>query len=152
MYVLVRLRSGKSRCGFTLIELLVVIAIIAVLAAILFPVFTQARRKARQITCVSNLHQCSMALHMYQSDSDGLLPIQNMSALGGLSGLAPHPIIGSESGIWIGQTQPYLRNKSVMRCPDVDISRADTFNAKRYGVGFNAQLSGSTVKITHGGT
>ena len=58
--------------GFTLIELLVVIAIIAILAAILFPVFAQAREKARQASCVSNLKQLGVAMRMYQDDYDGV--------------------------------------------------------------------------------
>ena len=60
------------RTGFTLIELLVVIGIIAVLAAILFPVFAAARRSARQSACVSNLHQIGLALQMYRQDYEGL--------------------------------------------------------------------------------
>lgn len=57
--------STKRRTGFTLIELLVVIAIIAVLAAILFPVFAKAREKARQITCLSNMKELGLASQMY---------------------------------------------------------------------------------------
>ena len=64
----------KRRSGFTLIELLVVIAIIAILAAILFPVFAQAREKARQITCASNLKQIATAMHMYSQDFDERIP------------------------------------------------------------------------------
>src|SRR5438270_8287108 len=60
--------------GFTLIELLVVIAIIAIIAAILFPVFAQAREKARQATCVSNMKQIGTALTMYQQDYDETYP------------------------------------------------------------------------------
>ena len=63
-----------KRRGFTLIELLVVIAIIAILAAILFPVFAQAREKARAATCVSNLKQIGNAMMMYVQDYDERLP------------------------------------------------------------------------------
>jgi prepilin-type N-terminal cleavage/methylation domain-containing protein len=62
------------RRGFTLIELLVVIAIIAILAAILFPVFARAREKARQSTCLSNVKQISLGLVMYMQDYDDSLP------------------------------------------------------------------------------
>jgi len=64
----------RSRNGFTLIELLVVIAIIAILAAILFPVFARAREKARQTSCLSNLKQLSLAILMYAEDYDETLP------------------------------------------------------------------------------
>src|ERR1051326_5185091 len=64
-----------ARRGFTLIELLVVIAIIAILAAILFPVFAQAREKARQSTCQSNFKQIGMAVMMYLQDNDEMFPL-----------------------------------------------------------------------------
>src|SRR5437762_4120123 len=64
----------RRRVGFTLIELLVVIAIIAILAAILFPVFAQARSKARQATCISNLKQLGNAMLMYVQDFDETFP------------------------------------------------------------------------------
>jgi len=67
-------RSSSSRRGFTLIELLVVIAIIAILAAILFPVFAQARESARKASCTSNMKQVGMAVIMYVGDYDETLP------------------------------------------------------------------------------
>src|SRR5438105_1513752 len=71
-------RSMKSRrrAAFTLIELLVVIAIIAILAAILFPVFAQARENARQTACLSNAKQLGLALQMYTQDYDEVVPNQ----------------------------------------------------------------------------
>ena len=66
---------ARRRTGFTLIELLVVIAIIAILAAILFPVFAQAREKARQATCLSNNKQIALGIMMYAQDHDEMLPL-----------------------------------------------------------------------------
>ena len=67
-------RQPRANGGFTLIEMLVVIAIIAILAAILFPVFAQAREKARQITCTSNLKQFGLAILQYAQDNDESMP------------------------------------------------------------------------------
>src|SRR5262245_3304503 len=68
------MKRCRSRSAFTLIELLVVIAIIAILAAILFPVFAQAREKARQATCMSNLKQLGVGVMMYVQDYEGTYP------------------------------------------------------------------------------
>ena len=65
----------KSNKAFTLIELLVVIAIIAILAAILFPVFAQAREKARQTSCMSNERQLGLAVVQYVQDNDEMMPL-----------------------------------------------------------------------------
>ncbi len=83
------LPRGLYRVGFTLIELLVVIAIIAILAAILFPVFSQAREKARQITCVSNGKQVGLAFRMYVTDYDETYLLSIYS--GDISGWTWHP-------------------------------------------------------------
>ncbi|GAB4461972.1 MAG: hypothetical protein OHK0029_28090 [Armatimonadaceae bacterium] len=66
--------TRSTRSAFTLIELLVVIAIIAILAAILFPVFAQAREKARQTVCLSNMKQIGLAFMMYAQDHDEMFP------------------------------------------------------------------------------
>lgn len=94
--------SRKSFQGFTLIELLVVIAIIAILAAILFPVFAQAREKARQASCISNNKQVGLAILQYVQDYDESMP----------SGVY-QPGLG-----WMGQTYPYMKNAQVYKCPD----------------------------------
>ena len=97
------LRHGRAAArAFTLIELLVVIAIIAILAAILFPVFAQAREKARQTSCLSNLKQLGLAYAMYRTDYDGVNPITIMSG---------------PSGSWLNASQPYIKNRGIYRCP-----------------------------------
>jgi prepilin-type N-terminal cleavage/methylation domain-containing protein/prepilin-type processing-associated H-X9-DG protein len=108
--------SRLSRHGFTLIELLVVIAIIAILAAILFPVFAQAREKARQTSCLSNLKQIGTAAMMYSQDYDEVLLLD--AAYG-------WPKTYFWFGSWDGSTfnenegllQPYMKNGQIQACP-----------------------------------
>jgi len=97
--------------AFTLIELLVVIAIIAILAAILFPVFAQAREKAREVSCLSNLRQVGLALRMYVQDYDETFPIFYAYNTRPAADLAGH--LGVEVLLL-----PYTKNKEVFRCPD----------------------------------
>src|SRR5690348_8811341 len=105
-------RCSRGRGGFTLIELLVVIAIIAILAAILFPVFAQAREKARQTSCLSNTKQLGTALMMYVQDYDEMFPKSHGNNGKG----APDFDIWSTS--WAVVVQPYIKNYGVFRCPD----------------------------------
>jgi prepilin-type N-terminal cleavage/methylation domain-containing protein/prepilin-type processing-associated H-X9-DG protein len=99
-----------SKRGFTLIELLVVIAIIAILASILFPVFAQAREKARQISCLSNTKQMGLALLQYVQDYDEMMPLGRA--------YADDPLYQQHLGQgWAAQSQPYLKNTQVFRCP-----------------------------------
>jgi prepilin-type N-terminal cleavage/methylation domain-containing protein/prepilin-type processing-associated H-X9-DG protein len=101
----------RKRSAFTLIELLVVIAIIAILAAILFPVFAQAREKARSTTCLSNLKQIGTAVMMYVQDWDDCYPNNRLFTFpGGAEG-------ASKLVSWKHATAPYVKNIGVYRCP-----------------------------------
>lgn len=106
------------RIGFTLIELLVVVAIIAILAAILMPVFSKARAKARQASCLSNEKQLSLAVLMYAQDADEFLPGGLAGVNGGWLGLDvtnTPPTIDVPSG----SLYPYAKNRDIYRCPGV---------------------------------
>src|SRR5436305_12216001 len=91
-----------KRRAFTLIELLVVIAIIAILAAILFPVFAQARERARMTGCLSNMKQIGTGLMMYVQDYDETYPRIRFVAY---------------DYVWRNAIQPYIKNKGVLNCP-----------------------------------
>lgn len=112
----VRKRTGISRCGFTLIELLVVIAIIAILAAILFPVFARARENARRSSCQSNLKQLGLGVMQYAQDYDEIMPGSLIDIPSG-----PPP----EGGYWVGGTfwtwpqlvYPYTKSIQIAFCP-----------------------------------
>jgi prepilin-type N-terminal cleavage/methylation domain-containing protein len=98
--------------GFTLIELLVVIAIIAILAAILFPVFSHARAKAYQATCTNNTRQIAMAVAMYTQDHDEILPYAFIDD-------TQTPPSGGRTYylLWWGAIQPYHKSWQLYRCP-----------------------------------
>ena len=96
--------SKSIRYGFTLIELLVVIAIIAILAAILFPVFAKVREKARQTACASNLKQIGLGIIQYVQDNDERYPVGAQGAPLGQG--------------WGGPVYPYVKSTQVFKCPD----------------------------------
>ncbi len=102
------------RRGFTLIELLVVIAIIAILAAILFPVFARARENARKATCQSNLKQISLGYRMYSQDHDERFPTDWVTI--------PPGTAWTDRYTWRAMIFPYVKNTGVYSCPS-DSSR-----------------------------
>jgi prepilin-type N-terminal cleavage/methylation domain-containing protein/prepilin-type processing-associated H-X9-DG protein len=98
----------KQKHGFTLIELLVVIAIIAILAAILFPVFAKAREKARQTACLSNMKQIGLGIMQYTEDYDEQFPMVRVSGNG--NG-------GGPTYEWRFEINPYIKSAQVFACP-----------------------------------
>jgi prepilin-type N-terminal cleavage/methylation domain-containing protein/prepilin-type processing-associated H-X9-DG protein len=102
-----------KRRGFTLIELLVVIAIIAILAAILFPVFAQARAKARQASCTSNVKQLTLGFMMYVQDYDETFPFWNW----GDSYIKGSRTPNHFESFWVNAIYPYVKNGGVYACP-----------------------------------
>jgi prepilin-type N-terminal cleavage/methylation domain-containing protein/prepilin-type processing-associated H-X9-DG protein len=126
----------RPRAAFTLIELLVVIAIIAILAAILFPVFAQAREKARQASCLSNTRQTGLSLAMYVQDNEG------------------YPFSSSPSSFkprtrWADYVYPYVKNEGLFVCPSVPknlINKQWAHDQTRLygGYGYNYQYLGNS--------
>jgi prepilin-type N-terminal cleavage/methylation domain-containing protein/prepilin-type processing-associated H-X9-DG protein len=101
-------KNQRIKGGFTLVELLVVIAIIAILAAILFPVFSRARENARRASCVTNMKQLALGAIQYASDHDGrLMPLRS---------LQEDNNIGENWDI-MGAVEPYLKNQQIRFCP-----------------------------------
>ncbi len=124
------MRIARRR-GFTLIELLVVIAIIAILAAILFPVFARAREKARQTSCLSNMRQLGLAFLQYVQDADARFP-GNLDA--NANGVVEYPADACclERDRWVVITQPYIKSLQLIYCPsegnDVPLWGGRTYN------------------------
>jgi prepilin-type N-terminal cleavage/methylation domain-containing protein/prepilin-type processing-associated H-X9-DG protein len=123
--------SPRRKTGFTLIELLVVIAIIAILAAILFPVFATAREKARQTACLSNMKQLGIAFAQYEQDFDERIPC----------GVAhTNRLLG-----WAGMIYPYVKAKATFLCPD------DTWPSASCSYAINNNFLDQTVATPYPG-
>ena len=117
--------SHTRRRGFTLIELLVVIAIIAILAAILFPVFARARENARRASCQSNMKQLGLGIMQYTQDYDErMVPIFN-----GAAGTV------YTYSYWCDLIQPYVKSRQIFKCPSVSTT------ARYYGGDYNTPQS-----------
>ena len=123
---------ARRKSGFTLIELLVVIAIIAILAAILFPVFARAREAARKATCQNNMKECAIALQQYWNDYDATIPsskiggtntdpVKFMSTVGYLP---PSSAPATASQTWAMVLYDHMgKNKDIMFCPSDSVDR-----------------------------
>jgi prepilin-type N-terminal cleavage/methylation domain-containing protein/prepilin-type processing-associated H-X9-DG protein len=132
------------RRGFTLIELLVVIAIIAILAAILFPVFAKAREKARQSSCLSNTKQIAIAILSYAQDYDERMPLS-------VGYIAPATVLAGPEwpNYWWQQVEPYMKNVQILACPSssakyvYSAGLTDTRYTINYG--YNIKASGQPL-------
>ena len=113
---MIRRRSTPAQQGFTLIELLVVIAIIAILAAILFPVFAKAREKARQSSCASNLKQIMLGTLQYVQDYDEMLPNRYQGPW------------AYSSPTWPVLIDPYVKSQQIFVCPSSASNRVEWVN------------------------
>lgn len=112
--------AGK-RIGFTLIELLVVIAIIAILAAILFPVFARARENARRASCQSNLKQIALGVFQYTQDYDEKYPTLWIDRDGNGTWSTPTTAAGDQG--WAFTLQPYMKSIQIFQCPSETVSQ-----------------------------
>lgn len=123
----------SNRNAFTLIELLVVIAIIAILAAILFPVFAKVREKARQTSCLSNLKQLGLANMQYVQDNDETFLVGGNTFGSGQGG----------GGGWAGRVYSYVKSTGVFKCPDDPTATDTSVNPPRVPVSyaFNTSIS-----------
>lgn len=128
-------RDRNIRFGFTLVELLVVVAILSVLAAILMPVFAQARTAAHRTTCISNLRQLGLAWQMYADDADGQAVPSYYPSSTGWSEVAWDFRDGREPGL----LHPYTREDRLTACPTF---RGQSWGRKHTGYAYNASYVG----------
>src|SRR5579871_37943 len=148
------MKQSQSRFGFTLIELLVVIAIIAILAAILFPVFAQAREKARTASCLSNTKQLGLGVVMYVQDYDETFPYWSWwysSEVGGCprsDGAAVDAGCNQWGSFWFNAIYPYVKNAQVYACPSANDHSTILQNAVWAWTGDSA--GGAADMIAHG--
>ncbi|HEY3411665.1 MAG TPA: prepilin-type N-terminal cleavage/methylation domain-containing protein [Armatimonadota bacterium] len=165
-------KTRSQSPGFTLIELLVVIAIIAILAAILFPVFARARESGKQATCLSNLKQIGVGINLYQSDHEDRFPLGidfTDAAIGGLGGwkgafpnsgyyvnklaIAKDPVDGDIHGGYLEHVmRSYVRSEEVWRCPgDTGIGGIGYATATTYKLPFAPKdLSKPVWRVSRG--
>jgi prepilin-type N-terminal cleavage/methylation domain-containing protein/prepilin-type processing-associated H-X9-DG protein len=133
----------RRHTGFTLIELLVVIAIIAILAAILFPVFARARENARKSSCQSNLKQLGMAVQQYAQDYDETYPGLYISSPSAVSYVLPNGTTYTSTHVlWPTLIYPYVKNIQVYNCPSSSYKWTGVYSGTMcYGI--NEQSFGS---------
>jgi prepilin-type N-terminal cleavage/methylation domain-containing protein len=149
------MKPSQARSGFTLIELLVVIAIIAILAAILFPVFAQAREKARSASCLSNTKQLALGLTMYVQDYDETFPYWSWwysSDPGGCprnDGSAYAGGCNHWESFWFNASYPYVKNAQVYACPSAN-DRSTILQNAVWGWTNDGNNGGAANMIAHG--
>ena len=134
----------NRRKGFTLIELLVVIAILAILAAILFPVFARAREKARQSNCLSNVKQLMLAVQQYVTDYDQAYPLATIYAR--TPWTTPDGTQSTDRMPWFVATQPYIQNIQILNCPSVSAGYDGGTNRDRVGYGLNGYIGRGPIQ------
>ena len=136
-----RILGFRPRClAFTLVELLVVIAVIAILAGLLLPALSRAKNSAKNIVCLNNLHQITVATVAYSMDNSGHLPVWSIW----LCTRSPDPYFYSPDDITTGQLWPYVGSKTVYLCP------ADNPAKSPQQVGFGDPVGGPLRDYTYG--
>ncbi len=148
------MKNNTIRRGFTLIELLVVISIIAILAAVLFPVFGQAKAAAKKAACLSNMKQIALAWIMYSDDYDGRMVIPHLQQVSGSLfnriewwGYVDQSQTPPVANMRDGKLQPYIKNNAQIEdCPGADMLSKDTqYGILGYGVNQELHRSRSGV-------